>query len=154
MTNNPNGLQIKIKIEREQNSKFGTQPLRWDATDDFWTLPIKTRWRTRKFAAESSMQLVKKRKFWLYGHISRSSGTAKTVLQGKVKGARRRGRQKKRQEDNTNEWTGWSLEIPWGQRKTEKDGNVLLQRHLRCPTTVKVKGLRWDGTMTLFQPLP
>ena len=31
---------------------------------------------------------------------------AKTVLQGAVKGARRRGRQKKRWEDNIKEWTG------------------------------------------------
>ena len=27
----------------------------------------------------------------------------------------------------------WSLEIPWGQRKTEKGRKVLLQRHLWCP---------------------
>ena len=41
---------------------------------------------------------------WL---ISRSSGIAnfKTVLQGTVKGARRRGRQKKKWEDNIKEWT-------------------------------------------------
>ena len=30
----------------------------------------------------------------------------KTILQGTVKGARRRGRQKKRWEDNIKEWTG------------------------------------------------
>ena len=40
------------------------------------------------------------------GHISRSSGMAKTILQGTVKGARRRGRQKKRWEDNIKEWMG------------------------------------------------
>ena len=39
---------------------------------------------------------------WL---ISRFSGMAKTILQGTVKGARRRGRQKKRSEDNIKEWT-------------------------------------------------
>ena len=49
---------------------------------------------------------VKKRKLRWYGHISRSSGMAKTILQGTVKGARRRGRQKKRWEDNIKEWTG------------------------------------------------
>ena len=38
--------------------------------------------------------------------ISRSSGMAKTILQGTVKGARRRGRQKKRLEDNIKEWMG------------------------------------------------
>ena len=46
------------------------------------------------------LTMVKTRKLRWYGHISRSSGMAKTVLQGTVKGARRRGRQKKRWEDN------------------------------------------------------
>ena len=35
----------------------------------------------------------------------RSSGLAKTILQGTVNGKRRRGRQKKRLEDNIKEWT-------------------------------------------------
>ena len=52
------------------------------------------------------LTMVKKRKLRWYGHISRSSGMAKTILQGAVKGARRRGRQKKRWEDNIKEWTG------------------------------------------------
>ena len=51
------------------------------------------------------LTMVKKRKLGWYGHISRSSGMAKTTLQGTVKGARRRGRQKKRWEDNIKEWT-------------------------------------------------
>ena len=76
------------------------------------------------------LTMVKKRKLRWYGHISRSSGMAKTILQGTVKGARRRGRQKKRWEDNIKEW---SLEIPLGQRKTGKDGKVLLQRHIWYP---------------------
>ena len=50
--------------------------------------------------------MVKKRKLRWYGHISRSSGMAKTILQGTVKEARTRGRQKKRLEDNIKEWTG------------------------------------------------
>ena len=50
--------------------------------------------------------MVKKWKLRWYGHIARSSGMAKTILQGTVKGARRRGRQKKRWEDNIKEWMG------------------------------------------------
>ena len=50
--------------------------------------------------------MVKKQKLRWYGHISRSSGMVKTVLQGTVKGASRRGRQKKRWEDNIKEWMG------------------------------------------------
>ena len=38
--------------------------------------------------------------------VTRSSGLAKTILQGTVQGGRRRGRQRKRWEDNIKEWTG------------------------------------------------
>ena len=51
------------------------------------------------------LTVVKKRKLRWYGHISRSSGMAKTILQGTVKRARRRGRQK-RWEDSIEERTG------------------------------------------------
>ena len=49
---------------------------------------------------------VKKRKLKWFGHVSRSSGLAKTILQGTVQGGRRRGRQKKRWENNIAKWTG------------------------------------------------
>ena len=52
------------------------------------------------------LTLVKKRKLRWFGHVSRSSGLAKTILQSTVKGKRKRGRQKKRWEDNIKEWTG------------------------------------------------
>ena len=52
------------------------------------------------------LTMVKKRKLRWYGHNSRSFCMAKTILQGTVKGARRRGRQKKIWEDNIKEWTG------------------------------------------------
>ena len=51
------------------------------------------------------LTMVKEGELRLYGHISRSSGMSKTILQGTVKGTRRRGRQKKRWEDNIKEWT-------------------------------------------------
>ena len=43
---------------------------------------------------------VRKRKLGWYGHITRSTGLAKMILQGTVQGGRRKGRQKKRWEDN------------------------------------------------------
>ena len=52
------------------------------------------------------LALVKKRKFRWFGHVSMSSGLTKTILQGTVKGKRRRSGQKKRWEDNIKEWTG------------------------------------------------
>ena len=51
------------------------------------------------------------------GHVSRSSGLAKIVLQGTVKGRRRQGGQRKRWEDNIREWTG--LEFGKSQRAVE-----------------------------------
>ena len=53
---------------------------------------------------EDLLTIVKRRKLQWYGHVSRSSGLAKTILQGTVKGGRRQGRQKKRWEDNIREW--------------------------------------------------
>ena len=50
--------------------------------------------------------LIQKLKLRWFGHISRSSGIAKTILQGTVQGTRRKGRQKKRWEDNIKDWTG------------------------------------------------
>ena len=52
------------------------------------------------------LTLVKKRNQRWFGHVSRSFGLAKTILQGTVKGKRERGRQNKRWEDNIKGWTG------------------------------------------------
>ena len=83
--------------------------------------------------------IIKRCKLQWYGHVSCSSGLAKTILQGTVKGRRRRqGRQKKRWEDNIREWTG--LESAKSQRAVENRGkwrklvaksSVVPQRPLR-----------------------
>ena len=89
------------------------------------------------------LTMVKKRKLRWYSHILRSSGMAKTILQGTVKGARRRGRQKKRWEDNIKEWMGMGFGD--SLRAAEDTGRV--ERYccnVICgvPTTSEVKGLR------------
>ena len=66
---------------------------------------------------EDFLTIVKKRKLQRYGHVSRSSGLAKTILQGKVKRARRQDRQNKKWEDNIREWTG--LELAKSQKPVE-----------------------------------
>ena len=63
------------------------------------------------------LTIVKRRKLQRYGHMSRSSGLAKTVLQAAVKGGRRQGRQRKRWEDHIREWTG--LDFAKSQRAVE-----------------------------------
>ena len=66
---------------------------------------------------EDLLTTVKRHKLQWYGHVSRSSGLAKTISQGTVKGERRQGRQRKRWEDNIREWTG--LEFAKSQRAVE-----------------------------------
>ena len=73
-----------------------------------------------------------------YGHVSRSSGLVKAILQGTVKGGRKQGRQRKRWEDSIREWTG--LEFGKSQRAVENrekwrklvaKSSVVLQRPTR-----------------------
>ena len=66
---------------------------------------------------EDLLTIVKRRKLQWYGHVSCSSGLAKTILQSTVKGGRRQGRQRKRWEDDIREWTG--LEFAKSQRAVE-----------------------------------
>ena len=58
---------------------------------------------------ETLLSTVKRRKLMWFGHVVRSAGIAKTVLQGTVPGGRKRGRPRKRWEDNVKEWTGLTL---------------------------------------------
>ena len=55
---------------------------------------------------EDLLTIVKRSKLQWYRHVSRSSGLAKTILQGTVKGGRRQGGQRKRWEDNIRKWIG------------------------------------------------
>ena len=91
---------------------------------------------------EDLLATVKKRKLKFYGHITRSSGLSKTILQGTVPGKRARGRQKKRWEDNIREWTGMGLEKTIreaedreGWRKMTAKSSVAPQRSPRLRDT-------------------
>ena len=66
---------------------------------------------------EDLLTIIKRRKLQWYGHVSRSSGLAKTICKGTVKRRRRQGRRKKWWEDNIREWT--SLEFAKSQRAVE-----------------------------------
>ena len=82
---------------------------------------------------EDLLAITKRRKLQWYGHVCRSSGLVKTILQSTVKGGRKQCRQRKRWEDNIREWTG--LEFGTSQRAVEnrENGENLLQNHLWSP---------------------
>ena len=82
------------------------------------------------------LTMVKRRKLQWYGDVSRSSGLAKTILQGTVKGGRRQGRQRKKWEA-IREWTG--LEFTKFQRAVEnrENGGNWLRNHLWCPNDLR-----------------
>ena len=88
---------------------------------------------------EDLLTIVKRRKLQWYGHVSRSSGLAKTTLQGTVKGGRRQGGQRKRWEDSIWEWTGLeygrSSEGSGEQGKMEETGCEII---CGAPTTLVV----------------
>ena len=86
---------------------------------------------------EDLLTIVKKRKLQWYGHVSRSSGLAKTILQGTVKGGRRQGRQRKTWEDNIREWTGF--EFAEGNGKQRKMEETACEIICGAPTTLAVK---------------
>ena len=86
--------------------------------------------------------IIKRRKLQWYGHDFRSSGLAKTILQGTVKGGRRQGRQRKRWEDKIREWTG--LKFGKSQRAVEhreKWRKLVAKSSVVPPTTLAVNGL-------------
>ena len=82
---------------------------------------------------EDLVTIVNRRELQWYGHVSRSSGLAKTILQGTVKGGRRQSRQRERWEDTIKKWTG--LEFAKSQRAVEnrENGGNWLRNHLWCP---------------------
>ena len=54
---------------------------------------------------EPLLTTVRRRKLAWYGHTTRHDCLAKTILQGTLEGARKRGRQRKSWTDNVKEWT-------------------------------------------------
>ena len=74
------------------------------------------------------LTIVKRHKLQCHGHVSHSSGLAKTILQGTVKGGGRQGRQRKRWEDNIREWTGLEFaKSQWAVGNREKWRKLVVQ---------------------------
>ena len=108
----------------KKNTSHGNKVLPQDATISFKDHVTNEEVYTKMWQAigphEDLQTIVKRRKLQWYGHVSRSSGLAKAIFQGTVKGGRRQGRQRKRWKDNIREWTG--LKFAKSQRAVENRG--------------------------------
>jgi sorting nexin-29 len=98
---------------------------------------VKKRIRQAIGPYEELITTIKRRKLKWFGHVTRGEGLTKTVLQGTVRGGRKRGRQKKRWENNITEWTGMKLNETFkiakdrdGWRKLVDKSSVAPQRQL------------------------
>ena len=68
---------------------------------------------------------------------------------------KKRGRQKKRWEDNIKEWREWTLPAQLGRLKTVQDGKGLLPTHLWCPEDLPrlLDRIEKEITMCVFHKL-
>ena len=116
-------------------------------------LPQDTRHRTQRpcyqrgslcqDAAGNRTSRRRDRQLKWYGHVSRSLGLTKTILQGTVNGGGRRGRQKKRWEDNIREWTG--LEFAKSQRAMENRKKKKKMEETGCEIVCVPQRPSWLG---------
>ncbi|GFO36335.1 endonuclease-reverse transcriptase [Plakobranchus ocellatus] len=74
------------------------------------------------------LTIVRQRKLKWYGHTTRSSGLAKTIMQGTVNRGRRRGWQKKRWQDNIREWTGLELRNTLRKAEDREEWKAVVRR--------------------------
>ena len=89
---------------------------------------------------EDLLTIVKRRKLQWYGHVSRSSGLAKTILQDTVKGRRRQGAQGRGEKTTSGNGQAWSSASPRGQWRTGKMEDTGCEIICGAPTALVVKG--------------
>ena len=96
------------------------------------TNDVRNRVRATIGPHDDLLSIVKTRKLRWYGHVTRATGLANTIMQGTVPGGRRRGRPKNYWNDNIKEWT--ELLLAKTLRLAEdKDGWRKIIRHMWCP---------------------
>ena len=87
---------------------------------------MKSKIEYRKLAVTHLLTIVKRRQLTLYGHVTRSEGLAKLILQGNVEGKRRCGRPKNMWIDNIKEWTGKSIVETQMMAHNRKDWRIYM----------------------------
>ena len=95
---------LTTEVQRRIQHRCYRKILRISHKDHVTNEEVRAKSQQAMVLNEDILSIVKRRKLLWYGHVSRSSGLAKTILQGTAKRGRRQGTQK-RWEDNIREWT-------------------------------------------------
>ena len=81
--------------------------------------------------------IVKRRKLQWYGHVSRSSGLAKTIFARHSERGKKTRQTEERWEDNIREWTGLEFAKFQGAVGNEKNWGNWSLKHLWCPKDLR-----------------
>ena len=103
---------------------------------------------------EDLLTIIKRCKLQWYGHVSHSSGLAKTILQGTMKEGRRQGRQRERWEDNIREWTGLEFAKYLRAVENREKWRKLVVKSPVVPQWPSWLRDRWDEREQLFVGVP
>ena len=94
---------------------------------------------------EYLLSTVRRCKLMWYGHVVRSSGMSKTILQGTLPWSRKRGRPKMQWPDNVSQWTKQSLRelqnLAWDHRWWKQLVHSAQSGSAVCLQSRMVKGL-------------
>ncbi|KAI8488077.1 hypothetical protein Bbelb_341950 [Branchiostoma belcheri] len=82
---------------------------------------------------EDLPSIIKRRKLKWYGHVTRSKCLSKVILQGTVPGKRKRGRQRKKWDDNVKEWSGLPLASAQALAHDREGWRKAVCSATRCP---------------------
>ena len=90
---------------------------------------------------EDLLTIVKRRRLQWYDNVSHSSGLAKTILQGTVKGEEDKADRKRGRKTTSGNGRAWSSQVPEGSGKQGKMEETGCKIICGAPTTLAVKGL-------------
>ena len=131
--------EIKTKIQTVEMRSFRCL-LGISYKDHTTNEEVRSRIRTAIGPYKELLSTVKRCKMKWYGHVTRASGLAKTVIRGTVRGGKRRDRQRKRWKDNIRDWTGLELSDAVRRAEEREEWRKLVARSCDAPTAPRL----WD----------
>ena len=125
----------------KKNTSHGNEVLHISYEDHVTNEEVRAKIQQPIGPHEDLLTTVKRRKLHWYGHVSRSSGLAKTILQGTVKGGKKT---RQTEEEVGRQHQGMDRpgvrQVPKGSGEQGKMEETGCQIIFGAPTTIMVKG--------------